>query len=195
MSDSDTPAQSNNRANIIAFLLEVCTIVVLANTSQDEFKECMHYGNEYFVHHVTTLVVVCSLIVSTCLCSCLLVSAKSDNGKIFTTIVSIVGGLALLAVYLWTVLILWHKDPSHALFFKYEFWTEVPVTCDKPHWPFVMSYVLYRIMSFIVFFGFVSGGFRLCIGGCVYGGKRCMNSEESMTPTSTTTSTTTVARF
>lgn len=166
MSEVNTNKNSNNSSWLFPIL--ICTIVVLANTSQDTFEECMPYGHEYFIHHVTTLAVIGTIIVSSCVCPCLLMSINHESQSGANMIVVGIIALALMAVYLWSVIILWKIDPEHTVMFYNGFWTEMPTLCDHNHWPYIMSYVIYRIMSVCVMLTLVVLGIcTLCIP-CLY---------------------------
>lgn len=141
----------------------ICTIVVLANTSQDTFEECMPYGREYFIHHVTTLAVFGILIVSSCVCPCLLMSTNHESNPNANMIVMGIIVLALMTVYLWSIIILWKVDPDHTVMFYKGLWTEMPTMCDH-NWPYIMSYVIYRIMSVSLMLTLIGLGIcALCI--------------------------------
>ena len=142
----------------------ICTIVVLANTSQDSFEECMPYGREYFIHHVTTLAVCGALIVSSCVCPCLFMSTNhKSNPNVYNVLLMGIIVLALMAVYLWSVIILWKIDPDHTVMFYNGFWTNMSTQCDH-NWPYIMSYVIYRIMSVCVMLTLIGLGIcSLCI--------------------------------
>jgi hypothetical protein len=159
---------NSNRSSSLLMPLLICTIVVLANTSQETFEKCMPYGREYFIHHVTTLAVCGALIVFACLCPCLLMSINQESESSANMMVMGITTLALMAVYLWSVIILWKNDPDHTVMFYNGFWTETPTLCDHTHWSYIMSYVIYRIMSVSVMLTLIGLGIcTLCIP-CMY---------------------------
>lgn len=163
---------NNNHSSWVLPIL-ICTIVVLANTSRETFEECIPNGREYFIHHVTTLAVFGTLIVFPCICPCLFMNTIHEPESNANMMVLGIISFALLAVYLWSVIILWTLDPAQTVIFYNGFWTEMPILCDHNHWPYMMSYVVYRIMSVSVMLTLIILGICLSCIPCLY----CLNKQ------------------
>lgn len=196
MSSSDESNKSNGGALSLPFVLFILNIVVIANTSRDDFKALGHelyYQFEFF--NLVGLVVFFAYFI---IYICGQAGAAATENQRLSLILNI--GMGVLIVSLITTTLyymgsIWHGDPNHSILYYPEYWKEsvmdfschnttdvVKTDCrvyDKK-WAYVMSDVVVRIYSFLfmILFSIVLPIIVCCFGGF----KLMMKKQDSVLP-------------
>lgn len=173
-------SDNQNSNPIVPLGLCICSIVVLANTTSEDFESLDM--KEYYNFLLFTLIALAYLFVSICAGGCgMFLCIDNVRAPAILNVIMIVSSVLILLCTYGFMGHIWAKHPHYSVMFYKQYWTEALAVCkDSCHikkiWPYVMADVVVRIYStLLIFFTVVGVPILTCFGGAYM----CTKNEES----------------
>ena len=121
---------SGNSGNFMTLVLFILNIIIVTNTSHDDFELVISDGGLFYQFHkcmmwfsISTLI---ALLIFAWLGGVSAISGNDivGNGSVIFGILTGISILVLIILQYWQMGVLWHRHPEHTLMFYNEFWTD-----------------------------------------------------------------------